>query len=80
MSNLTFSAEVMLSRFRVDSPKAGDVIPEPDFITFVGGDHEGLERGKQDLIAHGLVKEAGDKLQLTEAGEKRLAEKYPARH
>jgi len=79
MSNLTFSAEVMLSRFRVDSPKAGGSLGEPEFITFVGGDHEGLERGKKDLIASGFVKEIGDRLELTEAGEKFLAENPPAK-
>jgi hypothetical protein len=72
-SNLTFSAEVILSRFKADAPQAGGVIPEKDFISFVGGD-EGLVKGKKQLIENGLVKEIdGKSLELTAAGAERIA-------
>lgn len=72
MSKLTFSSEVILARFKADSPMAGGVLPEKDFISFVGG-NEGLEKGKKDLIEGGLIKALdGGNLELTEAGAKHL--------
>lgn len=71
MSNLTFSAEVILSRFR-GNPVAGAVLPEGEFISFVGG-QEGLRKGMKDLLESGLVREtdaAG--LELTAAGAERI--------
>lgn len=74
MSKLIFSSEVILSRFKADSPDAGAVLPEKDFISFVGG-NEGLEKGKKDLIANGFLKAIdGGKLELTEAGAKHILE------
>lgn len=72
MSNMTFSAEVILSRFK-GNPVAGAVLPEGEFISFVGG-QEGLQKGMKDLLASGLVRETeGKDLELTAAGAARIA-------
>jgi hypothetical protein len=71
-SNLKFSAEVILSRFKAKNPQAGAVLPEDDFLTFVGG-QEGLAIGKKQLIEKGLAAEDGKNVQLTDAGAQYIA-------
>jgi hypothetical protein len=72
-SNLGFSAEVILSRFKaLNGLSAGSKIPKTVFLSFVG-DPAGIAKGIEQLKADGLVEASESDITITEAGVSRIA-------